>query len=101
MLHLIDALQIYGWGFAAIQTTFEGHEKNTFARLRENQLQHGLAIPFGHDDRIDDSYYPTLMQDYRTGGTPWFILIDPMGKVVFNNFRINEDHWIAKVKSES
>jgi hypothetical protein len=34
------------------------------------------------------------MLDYRTGGTPWMILISPQRKVVYNNFNINVDKVI-------
>ena len=45
------------------------------------------------------------MKKYRTGGKPWFIVIDPDNKVIFNGFHINEDRFIEaienmKVKSE-
>ncbi|AMS41435.1 hypothetical protein N7E70_011930 [Aminobacter sp. NyZ550] len=39
------------------------------------------------------------MQDYRTGGTPWFIIIDPAGKVVFNDFHLDADLLISAMSS--
>ena len=44
---LHDGLKDKGFGFAVIQTVFEGAEENTFDKLRLNQERYGLAIPFG------------------------------------------------------
>ena len=46
---LHDGLKDKGFGFAVIQTVFEGAEENTFDKLRLNQERYGLAIPFGQD----------------------------------------------------
>jgi hypothetical protein len=35
------------------------------------------------------------MEDYRSGGTPWFIVIDPKGEVIFNDFRLDSDRVMA------
>jgi hypothetical protein len=56
---------------------------NTPDKLRINQEQYGLPIPFGHDLPIGGDRYPSFMADYRSGGTPWFTVIDPKGQVVF------------------
>jgi hypothetical protein len=91
---LVDALSDKGFGFAVIQTVFEGAEENTVERLREEQLRYGLKLPFGHDPMRDGGHYPTMMEDYATGGTPWFILIDPMGSILFSNFHFDADHFL-------
>ncbi|MBN9318891.1 MAG: hypothetical protein J0I28_04290, partial [Caulobacterales bacterium] len=39
-----------------------------------------------------------LMRRYRNGGTPWFILIDPDGRVVYNHFRIDADKLVTFLK---
>ena len=96
---LVNALSDKGFGFAAVQTVFEGAEVNTAERLRETQLRYGLAIPFGHDPASGD--YPTVMSDYQTRGTPWFIVIDPMGKVVFSDFHLDADLLIDSFGSQS
>ena len=62
---LVNKLSGHGFGFAAVQTVFEGAQTNTFERLRENQERYGLAIPFGHD--AAEGRYPTVMADYRSG----------------------------------
>ena len=85
---------------AAIQTTFEGFSSNNQAALRKNQLRYELDIPFGHDSgngnapHGDTGRYPNTMKSYRTGGTPWIIVINPQGQVVFNDFNINTDKLI-------
>ncbi len=93
----------FGFGFAVVQTVFEGAEANTFDRLRETQLRYGLALPFGHDSPAAThgaSMIPTVMQDYGTGGTPWFIVINPAGEVVFSDFQLDADKLIADVAGQ-
>lgn len=59
--------------FFAIQTVFEGHEENTYDKIALTQKKYNLKIPFGHDTGKTKA---TVMTDYQTGGTPWFIFID-------------------------
>ena len=40
------------------------------------------------------------MRDYRTGGTPWIVLVDPTGQVAFNDYHIDADKLIEYVKSQ-
>lgn len=94
LVRLVEALNDKGFGFAVIQTVFEGVEENTVERLREEQLRYGLHLPFGHDAPREGEHYPTVMEDYGTGGTPWFILIDPKGSVLFSHFHFNADHFL-------
>ena len=86
---LVDVLSGLGFGFVAVQTVFEAAEINTFARLRETQQRYGLAIPFGHDPAVDR--YPSLMTDFETRGTPWFIVLDPLGEVIHSDFRLDAE----------
>ncbi len=80
---------------AGIQTVFEGFGVNTVDKLRDIQLQYDLQIPMGHDaGDTNGDRHPSTMRNYRTGGTPWMILIDPTGTVVFNGFSINSDRAI-------
>lgn len=81
--------------FLAIQTVFEGHQTNTFKKLRASQKEYDLKIPFGHDSGAGtEESFSNLMQHYRTGGTPWFVLINQEGKVLFNDFHLNADKAI-------
>jgi len=86
---LHDDLKDKGFGFAVVQTVFEGAEINTFDKLRVNQERYGLKIPFGHDVPATGERYPTFMEDYRSGGTPWFTVIDPGGAIVHADFRLD------------
>ena len=101
LLRLVDALSERGFGFAVIQTVFEGAEENTVERLREEQVRYGLRLPFGHDPLREGGFYPTVMEDYRTGGTPWFILIDPKGDVIFSNFHFDADRFLHALGLEA
>jgi thiol-disulfide isomerase/thioredoxin len=85
--------------FAAIQTVFEGAHANTYERLLEIQKQYGLEIPFGHNTPVEGQRLPSVMQQYQTGGTPWFIFIDQEGQVVFNDFHLNTKKAIAYLKT--
>ena len=87
------------FGFAATQTVFEGANINTDDKPKLEQARYRLMIPFGHDVPPEGEHYPTVMQDYRTGGTPWFIIIDPAGKVVVNDFHLDADLLISAMSS--
>ena len=90
---LIKALGDRGFAFAAVQTVFESAESNTFERLRETQLRYGLNIPFGHDPAIGRA--SSLMADYGTRGTPWFLVIDPLDEVLYSDFELDERQLIG------
>lgn len=98
--YLQDNLAGKGVGFAVIQTVFEGAETNTFDKLRIDQLKYGLKIPFGHDLPPEGGRQPTFMEDYQTGGTPWFTVIDSKGEVVFSDFRLDADSFLKAVGIE-
>lgn len=89
---LVEKLEGHDIGFAVIQTVFEGEKENTQDKISEMQVRYNLPIPFGHDPAV--GRYPSVMEDYRTGGTPWFILIDPTGEVIFNDFSLDADKLI-------
>ncbi len=78
--------------FAGIQTVFEGGFINTVDKVRKIQLQYDLNMPMGHDP--GDNGRSNTMMAYRTGGTPWMILINPAGEVVYNDFGIDADRAI-------
>lgn len=83
----------------AVQTVFEGHGINSADKVRKTQLQYDLPIVFGHDPGENQPHgRPKTMLAYRTGGTPWHILIDPQGQVVFDGFNLNADAAIAHIK---
>jgi len=75
--------------FLAIQTVFEGHEANTYDKILATQKKYELKIPFGHDAGDDGKSRSNIMTNYKTGGTPWFILIDQNDHIVFADFHLN------------
>lgn len=86
---------------AGIQTVFEGYRSNTQDAVRELQLRYELPITMGHDPGDQETHaVPSTMRNYRTGGTPWLILINPAGQVVFNGFHVDSDKLIEYVASQ-
>ena len=81
--------------FVAVQTVFEGRDVNTAERAVASVEQHGLGdIPVGHD--VDPSGgQPSMMRLYRTGGTPWTVIIGPERRVCFDGFQVDEAGAIA------
>ncbi|MFB3139045.1 MAG: peroxiredoxin family protein, partial [Phycisphaerales bacterium] len=81
--------------FVAVQTTFEGFAANSAQRAWETARRYKLDIPIGHDGSAQKR--STLMQRYRTGGTPWVIIIDKQGIVRRNGFqtRVNVELSIS------
>lgn len=85
----------------AIQTVFEGFTTNTQDAVRELQLEYELPITMGHDPGDPDGLkISDTMLKYRTGGTPWIILIDPDGMVAFNDFRVNTGKLIEFIHEQ-
>ncbi|MBX9815963.1 MAG: TlpA family protein disulfide reductase [Sphingomonas sp.] len=89
LARLVDALGAGPARFAVIQTVFEGEDVNTQDKLTSTQARYRLRLPFGHDPRDGDQ--SSLMRDYRTGGTPWFIVIDPQGELRFGGFELDAE----------
>lgn len=81
-----------GMQFIAVQTVFEGHDENTADAARESLARHGLTdIPLGHDS----GHPPTIMEDYRTGGTPWTVIIGPERTVLADGFQIDPQQVLS------
>jgi thiol-disulfide isomerase/thioredoxin len=97
---LAEELRDKGVGLAAIQTVFEGSEVNTFDRLPENQRRYGLHVPFGHAvaDSASADAVPAIMEAYRSGGTPWFVVIAPDGRVVYDGFRLDAKSLVQTLR---
>jgi thiol-disulfide isomerase/thioredoxin len=73
--------------FATIQTVFEGATVNTPAKAWSTVRTFGLTMPTGHDPG-PTGRRSTTMARYRSGGTPWVVIIDRSGVVKFNGFHI-------------
>ena len=71
--------------FVAVQTVFEGFEVNTADKTKDAATQYHLTIPIGHDPGPNNSG-SLLMRHYRTGGTPWVVIIGKDRSVHFNDF---------------
>jgi hypothetical protein len=85
--------------FIAVQTVFEGFSVNTNARALQSAESFGLPIPVGHDPGPLDKG-SVIMRRYRTGGTPWTVIVDKQGVVRFNGFRIDDKsvaRWIERL----
>ena len=97
---LAEELRDKDVGLVAIQTVFEGAEVNTFDRLRENQRRYGLRVPFGHAvaDTASMDAMPAIMAAYRAGGTPWFVVIAPDGRVAYDGFLLAADGLIQALQ---
>jgi len=85
--------------FLSVQTVFEGGSINTLEKVRETQKKYDLHIPMGHDPGDETTRNRSnILTKYRTGGTPWVLLIDQEGKVVFNDFHIEAGEAKAMIK---
>ena len=82
--------------FVAIQTTFEGHHTNTPDKLQVMSQRYGLKIPFGQSKGTSGT--PQIMRSYRSGGTPWVIIIDKQGRVVFNDYHIDVNTAVSAIE---
>jgi len=80
--------------FAAVQTVFEGFGTNTADKARSIQKRYKLDMPVGHDAGKGDSG-SRVMRRYRSGGTPWTVIVDKSRIVRFNAFHIRPKSAIA------
>ncbi len=86
--------------FVAVQTVFEGHGTNTKNKLRKVQQQYDLKIPFGHDTGDKTTRNRSkILTNYRTGGTPWVVIIDTEGTVMYNDFHIETEKASKMLKA--
>lgn len=86
--------------FVAIQTTFEGYATNTPERALESVGDYGLEIPVGHTEgKGERAGPPGMMRTYRTGGTPWTVIIDRNGIVRFDGFSIEADSAVRTIEA--
>jgi len=86
MKTIYDGLKDTSVGMAVIHTAFDDDPRNSQDKVAEMQKKYDLPIPFGHDPKVGDAY-PTFMSDYKTRGTPFFIILDPENKIIFADFR--------------
>ncbi|MEM6822806.1 MAG: TlpA disulfide reductase family protein [Verrucomicrobiota bacterium] len=89
--------------FVAVQTTFEGFSANGFTQAKKTAARYDLKIPVGQSGEAGNP--SEFMRRYRSGGTPWTVIIGPDGTVRYNDFHITTKEAIAlmthlKTKSE-
>jgi len=86
--------------FLGVQTVFEGYNTNTKGKLRENQIKYELKIPMAHAPGNHETHeIPPIMRSYRSGGTPWTAIIDPSGRVVYNDFHIDVEPAVELIEN--
>lgn len=86
---------------AGVQTVFEGFSTNSRDKVRKTQLQYDLPIAMGHDaGDPDGQHLPRTMLNYRSGGTPWVVIVNPRGHVIYNGFNINIDKLVTHIKGD-
>ncbi len=85
----------------ALQTVFEGHASNGADKVRPTQQRYRLPIIFGHDPG-NGPRAPAggTMARFRSGGTPWHVVIDPQGIVVFNGFSLDPSRAIEAIRTQ-
>lgn len=81
--------------FVAVQTVFEGFSFNTPQKAKETAARYHLTIPIGHSGSTKEP--STMMQRYRTRGTPWTVIIDREGIIRYNHFHITPNDAIALI----
>jgi hypothetical protein len=65
------------------------------------EARYRLPILFGHDPS-NGTRVPGggTMARYRTGGTPWHVVVDPRGVVVFDGFSLDPDRAIDAIRTQ-
>ena len=85
--------------FLAVQTVFEGYWINSQDKLRKNQLKYNVNIPMAHAPGDKETHeIPPIMRNYRSGGTPWTVIINQKGIVVYNHFHIEANQAATLIK---
>ena len=85
--------------FLAVQTVFEGYGFNSDAKLRKNQQKRNLKIPMAHAPGNQQTHeVPRIMKKYRSGGTPWTVIINQQGTVIYNHFHIETQQAVALIE---
>ena len=78
----------------------QGHANEEGNTLLFDQAHHLDRIPFGHDDGSNTgNKYSNMLDNYKTGGTPWHIIIDKDGIVVFDGFEIEAQQAVRVLEA--
>ena len=79
--------------FVAIQTVFEGFMVNSVNAAKDIIKKYSLTMPIGHSGSSEQR--SKFMQNYKSGGTPWTVIIDKNGMVRFNDFHADVNEIIT------
>ena len=83
------------------QTTFEGFGINTEKKIKSIRSRYGLTIPMAHDDgKKQKKKKSILMTRYKTRGTPWYVIIDKKGTVIYNDFHLDPKKTIELIEKK-
>jgi len=84
--------------FVALQTVLEGFDVNCPDEALASVTRHGLSVPVGHDPGQDRSS-SDVMRPYRSGGTPWIVLIDQNGIIRLNGLQADPGDLIDTIEA--
>jgi len=93
-----------GVRFVVFQTVFEDRSSkpvNTFENLKKIAGKYELTMPFAQSGSHKDK--SKLMRAYKTGGTPWTMIVDKKGVIRYASFIItpaDAGKLIDKLKAE-
>jgi len=93
-----------GVRFVVFQTVFEDRADkpvNTFENLKKLAKKFELTMPFAQSGSLEDK--SKVMRAYKTGGTPWTMIIDKEGIIRHSSFVIspaNAVKLIEELKAE-
>ena len=83
--------------FLSVQTVFEGFGSNTAEKVAPTMKRYGLEdIAVGHDAGTSGSG-SEMMRRYRSGGTPWVIVIGRKGVVRYNSFSLPHERAVMLI----
>ena len=91
------ALESRGVGFAVVQTVFEGAQENTFENCASISSSTAYLSPL-----VTTSRHRVHRSQRSWGlsypGTPWFVVIDADGHIVFSDFHLDADRLVAELE---
>ena len=64
-----------------------------------NPPQSIIPVTMANDAGVQGERMHRTMSLYRSGGTPWKVIINKQGKVVFNGFHIDPDKAIEAIRT--
>jgi hypothetical protein len=81
--------------FLYVQTVFEGASSNTYFAGLGDLDRHAVRGSYGFDPGGDKR--PATMRMFHTRGTPWTIVLSPIGKVLSSGYTRSAEPLIAAI----